>query len=124
MPNEILRINGNWKIEFISENTSYFGVITFLEGKIFGGDSGYYYFGHFLPLTHKTLGGQISIRRHTDGIKGIFGNQKQIELHLEGKFTDNTFEFMGITIFEPHIDIVIKGVRFYDFAENHRLKEE
>jgi len=101
-------LDGNWIIHFGVPSDYGNGVIAFQEGKIFGGDSSFYYFGKYSPLKNHKYKAEASVRRHSPG-PGIYPGRDNYELYLEGNVTNDAFDFIGVPDFAPSSQIIVMG---------------
>jgi hypothetical protein len=81
-------IDGLWTVEFTSTlNRSGKGVFVFNNGRVLGGDQGYYYSG-----TYRTAGtqieGRVNIVRFDPLSMSVFGNIDHFSLSFTGDFNE------------------------------------
>jgi hypothetical protein len=84
-------IDGLWTAEFGS-STGVFGggVVVFQNGKVMGGDAGYYYLGDY-RLTEGALVATIEISAFIKGFESVFNTVGQnLKLNLVGSIVDET----------------------------------
>ncbi len=81
-------IEGLWVVRFLApanpEMDLNGGVVVIESGKIFGGDSGYFYVGSLQPIDSGVWSSEVTINRHDPDIISIFGDTDVI--HLSGQF--------------------------------------
>jgi T3SS negative regulator,GrlR len=77
-------IEGLWVIKFLTPNDPETdlngGVVVVETGRIFGGDSGYFYIGSIEPASSGIWNAQVRINRHDPDIVSVFGDTDSIEL--------------------------------------------
>lgn len=86
-------IEGLWIVKFLTPNDPSMdlngGVVVVESGKIFGGDSGYFYIGSMEPSGSGNWNSELTITRHDPGIESVFGDVDQFKLfgsiRLEGE---------------------------------------
>lgn len=82
-------IEGLWVVRFIapgaSEGELNGGVVVIETGRVFGGDSGYYYVGELGQLHHGKWPLSLRVHRHDPQIESVFGDLEDFILigHLE-----------------------------------------
>jgi len=101
-------LNGSWKIKFETILGQGDGIVTFQGGKIFGGDSGFYYFGEYWHISSHEYKSLVYIYRYVPGFIGVFGESSEIEAQFEGTAYENKLKFNGISIVE-NIKISLTG---------------
>lgn len=91
-------INGLWSVDFhvlpsgTANNGS--GVVVFKDGKIYGGDSTYYYTGTY-QLNDKAFTAKVRIKHYSGLHNNIFGNVAEANVTLKGLADKNEFEASG-----------------------------
>ncbi|MBN1807413.1 MAG: hypothetical protein JW837_19355 [Sedimentisphaerales bacterium] len=84
-------LNGLWTIEFMSIANLYgTGVLVLNNGRLLGGDAGYYYSGEYKERGDK-IDGIATITRFEPNSISVFGNYGQLTLCFSGKVEDNYF---------------------------------
>ena len=74
-----------WTVEFGSSMESYgAGVLVFETGRIFGGDSSYYYLGTFL-VKNEIVEAEVEGTHYSGQAHSIFGFRHKFKLKLSGK---------------------------------------
>ncbi|MHC4509421.1 MAG: hypothetical protein ACYTAO_10765 [Planctomycetota bacterium] len=82
-------IDGLWTIEFISLDNLYgAGVLVLKDGRLLGGDAGYYYSGEYREKGEK-IQGVATITRFEPNSISVFGNYGQFTLCFSGKLEQN-----------------------------------
>lgn len=85
-----------WSIEFVSDRGNFgAGIVVFESGRVFGGDSSYYYIG-----SYSVKNGKVSIEataNHYSGeLNNIVGPVEKVTWNLEGDLTNqNSFDVHG-----------------------------
>lgn len=83
-------MEGFWTVEFGSSAGVYSGgVLLFKDGKIAGGDAGYYYVGTYRMTGPDTFSAILSVKPFIEDAKSIFKTKsKPFTLSLEGNVED------------------------------------
>lgn len=84
-----------WKVTFTSGNDAGCGVILFRDGKVFGGDSGYYYIGSYSLKDSVQFIATVKVKRHTNNVISIFGNVPEFVLKITGNIINAPISFTG-----------------------------
>ncbi len=90
-------IEALWSIEFIA-NTGDFGagVVVFESGRLFGGDSGYFYVGNY-RISAGILTAEVIVNHYSGPFNSVFGSLTKFTLSLSGQVNQNTFDVIGTT---------------------------
>ena len=84
--------NGLWTIDFISTMNRFgSGVLVVNEGKLLGGDNGFYYEGNY-NIEGDTIQGKVTVTRFNENIISIFGNIDNYSLSFRGQIKKDTME--------------------------------
>lgn len=111
---ELKAFNGLWIIEFISTlKREGKGVITLSNGRLSGGDSGYYYTGDYDINDGKIIGNIIAIK-HNPNWESVFGNIDSFKLSFFGEVNSDHFSAIGSVVGMPQYKISIIGKRKQD----------
>ncbi len=98
-----------WTVEFISNHQIFgSGVAVFDDGRIFGGDSRYYYLGNFQPKDDNFITAEIKGMHFAEQPYSIFGDRKEFFLSLSGKFNFPVMELGGYVIGDPQLTMVLR----------------
>jgi len=83
-------MEGFWTIEFGSSAGDYSGGVLFLkDGKIAGGDDGYYYLGSYEVKGDTALTATLHLKPFIKEARSAFNTtRKELTLHLEGSIKD------------------------------------
>lgn len=83
--------DGLWTIEFRSSNNFFgSGVLILTNGRLLGGDYGYYYSGSY-EINGEELRGKVSIIRFDPNSISVFGEVDNFSLDLKGTIKDYEF---------------------------------
>lgn len=78
-------IEGLWVVRFLGEGDPRMelngGVVVIETGKVYGGDSGYYYVGTLAEKGDQRWGMTLTVQRHDPQIESVFGDLDTINLH-------------------------------------------
>ncbi|MGD2075303.1 MAG: hypothetical protein PVI91_12325 [Gammaproteobacteria bacterium] len=104
-----------WSVEFLSnENRVAGGVVVFETGRVFGGDSNYYYLGTYETREGK-ITAQVTITNFTGITSLIFGEGlPEFSVQVEGTVSDGSFEVRGHLVENPDYEF---GIVFKRQAE-------
>ena len=84
--------NGLWTIEFISTMNRFgAGVLVLNNGRLLGGDNGYYYLGNY-EVKDNNVQGNVDIIRFNKNIISVFGDVDQFSLTFAGQIKPDSIE--------------------------------
>ena len=76
--------NGLYIADFKTPLDQSSGVVHFVDGKVYGGDSGMYYFGRYEVKGNK-IKIDLTVRQHNPVSQSVFGDIEEFDLSLDGK---------------------------------------
>ena len=103
-----------WSVEFVANTQMYGAGIVVLEtGRIFGGDSLYYYVGGYTidPIATDTVTVKIKIKHYNGPLSSIFGQLDNFNIELKGKYAQDTFDMNGHRVEDPTKLIALRLTR-------------
>lgn len=108
-------VEGLWTVEFMTQGNRYGrGVIVLNEGRILGGDNGYYYSGTYQVVENRIQATANIIRYSLQSIS-VFGSVDVIQLEFSGQIDDNQFSGSGNIAGDPTLQIRIVGKKKEDW---------
>jgi len=103
-------IEALWSVEFVAANgNSGGGVVIFESGRIFGGDSSYYYVGSY-QVNGSDISGKVRVNHYYGEVNNIFGDYKEVTLEFSGRIQAEQFIVEGIAK-EPNSNAKIRLTR-------------
>jgi hypothetical protein len=104
---------GLWMAEFGSSLGLYgTGVVVFTEERLLGGDSGYYYSGHYQLLDYKNFTAQVEINQYNASYESVFGSSLITgTLVIEGVLTNDIVLATGTLASSPAVALGVKLTR-------------
>jgi hypothetical protein len=109
--------SGLFAVEFIANNNQFgTGVAVVANGAVNGGDSGYYYQGHF-DYYENEIKAAIEVRHHSGPANSVMGPLNNFALVLTGQFTEDNFVATGGIPNIPGLKITIRGRKLADLSE-------
>ncbi len=104
--------NGLWTIDFISTiNLIGSGVLIMNQGRLLGGDQGFYYSGSYNRTPTNEFSAQIKVTRFKSDHISVFGNLGQFTLNLQGTLHDRSFVGVASVKEQPSQKIRIEGIK-------------
>ena len=76
-------VEGFWIVQYEGMQGNGGGVALFIKGKVFGGDTGYYYLGTYQSIG-STLKAQITVHNFIPNMPSVVGITGDFELSIEG----------------------------------------
>lgn len=103
-----------WSVEFVSNMQGFgAGVAVFETGRIFGGDSQYYYVGAYRQKDG-VLSAELEVTHYAGEPSSVFGPAKKFHLKVSGKPAQPTMEVRGHVVENPNLQIYIRLTRRAD----------
>ena len=105
-------VEGLWAIDFVTNINTWGGGVLVLtpEGRILGGDMGYYYIGKY-DIHDDKISGTIDIIQFNPQCVSVFGDVSNFELQFEGSLDSkrNSFDATAESSQFPGGKLVISG---------------
>lgn len=100
-----------WTFEFIS-NANVFGtgVVVLESGRIFGGDSQYYFLGSYV-IEHGQITAEIESTHYGGVAYSAFGPAHHLNLRISGPLTEPVAELKGNLLEAPEKQIMVRLTR-------------
>jgi len=106
--------DGLWTVEFSSALNRYGrGVIVIVNGRILGGDDGYYYTGS-CTINDNSINATITVIKYDQNSISVFGNINHFELILNGEINENSFDAIGTIADNPQAQLRVIGTKKED----------
>lgn len=97
-----------WTVEFLSNlGATGAGVVVFETGRVFGGDTQYYYLGDY-KIEGETVSGEAEITHYGDQPYSVFGPMKKFRIKVSGKLSVPVMELKGHLVDNPSMKIVMR----------------
>ena len=97
-----------WSVEFVSNVQGVgAGVAVFETGRIFGGDSNYFYLGEYRAKDGQ-IGAEIAVTHYAGPPSSVFGTLKRFNLKLTGNDTYPVMEVRGNVVENSALQIGIR----------------
>jgi len=90
-----MTIEALWAVNFSTPFDSGSGIVVFETGRIFGGDSFYYYLGDY-AIPGSNVRGKVDVIHHSGPPLNIFGPIERLTLQYEGQMTGDTMQAIGV----------------------------
>lgn len=97
-----------WSVEFVSNVQSFGAGVAVLEtGRVFGGDSQYYYLGSF-KVVNGVLHADLEVTHYFGPPSSIFGPLKKFDLKVSGEPRSPVMDLRGNLVQDPQLKILIR----------------
>ena len=100
-------VEGFWIVQFEGVQGNGGGVVFFLKGRIFGGDSGFVYTGTY-KTDEKTMTVRVRVRNFLPEVQSVFGVPGDYELNVSGNVAGKTIEGKAALVDQGPMGIVVK----------------
>ena len=87
-------VEGFWIVQYEGMQGNGGGVVVFTKGKVFGGDTGYYYLGSYESRAN-SLRAQVAVRNFIASVPSVVGITGDFELSIEGTVEGDTIKATG-----------------------------
>src|ERR1700730_4095170 len=110
-----MTIEALWAVNFASPfGTAGSGVVVFETGRIFGGDSMYYYIGDY-TINGRDVAGSVEVIHYSGQPLNIFGSIQRMTLNYQGQFTGgNQMQAVGLDPNNPQRRVTMNFQRLAD----------
>lgn len=97
-----------WTAEFETNMGTFGGgVVVFETGRIFGGDSLYYYLGK-AEVKNEIVEAEVEVTNHSGPPRSVFGPLEKFHLKLSGRLQRPVMELKGYLVENPSMGIVVR----------------
>jgi len=104
-----MSVEALWTLEFANHAGYGGGVVIFESGRIFGGDTSFYWTGTY-SIKDGAITGKIDVNRHSPVMQSLLGRDSY-SLELAGQLNDQEMELNGSILGEensPHLVAILK----------------
>jgi hypothetical protein len=109
-----MTIEALWAVNFSTPlGVAGSGVVVFETGRIFGGDSLYYYIGDYV-VNGNTARGKVEVIHYSGPPSNIFGPIERVILEYEGQIDGDTMQATGIDQTNPQRQVRMQFRRLAD----------
>jgi hypothetical protein len=106
-------IDGLWTLEFSAPRLSGAGVAVFADGRVLGGDGGYYYAGDY-KVNGDGIEATIDVVRFERNSISVFGDIPRFQLVVSGNVEGSELRAKGHMVQLPDLHIQIHGRKKVD----------
>jgi hypothetical protein len=89
-----IMVDGFWIVQYEGMQGNGGGVVVFTKGKVFGGDTGYYYLGSYEGNGH-SMKARVAVRNFIASVPSVVGITGDFELSIEGTVEGDTIRATG-----------------------------
>jgi len=109
-------VDGLWTVEFIVPQGNRYGrgIVTLKDGRLLGGDFGYYYTGSY-SIIGTRINARARVIKYDPNSVAVFGNIGAYELEFSGEIDDYQLEGVGNIVGVPNTHIRIVGRKKEDW---------
>jgi hypothetical protein len=105
---EVNMLEALWSVGFITVQGLYGArVVIFETGRVFGGDSYFYWVGSY-RVKDGTITGEVDVSRHMEGVPFIFPGLDGGRVRFSGPITSPTMRLTGSLASDPTQQIVVQ----------------
>jgi hypothetical protein len=96
-------IDGFWTVHFEAGGNRGAGVVVLMNGKVFGGDSGFTYIGSY-SVTGDTMAGEVKAQNFEPTVPSVLG-LSSYSLTLRGRVTGDSISGQATTPARPSVTL-------------------
>lgn len=100
-------VQGFWIVQFEGVAGNGGGVVMFLNGQVYGGDSGFVYTGKY-HTDETQITARVLVRNFLPEIPSVFGIPGDYELDVKGTVADKTIKGTASLVAQAAVGIVVK----------------
>jgi hypothetical protein len=100
-------VEGFWIVQYEGVQGNGGGVVFFIKGRVFGGDSGFVYTGTY-QTDEKTITGSIKVHNFLPEVLSVFGIPGDYDLSLRGNVAGNIIKGKASLVGQEAMGIVVK----------------
>ncbi len=117
-------LSGLWTIE-LSTNTGDMpgGVFIFQKGRIYGGNSGFFYLGNYIT-EGDVISAKVEVVNSSSASNPVFGSLKNSTLILSGRIQAPDMELTGRLSAKPALKIFVNCMKQADICEPAKTERE
>ena len=108
-------INGLWIVQFHGPQGNGGGVVVLIDGRVYGGDSGFSYVGSY-ELKAASFRGKVSVKNFDPAIANVLGVVGDFELLLEGTVQGLSISGTAALASAPNARIVVRLTKRSDLV--------
>ena len=109
-------VEGFWIVQYEGMKGNGGGVVVFIKGKIFGGDTGYTYTGSY-QFDKNSLKANVMVRNFLADIPSVLGVVGDFELNIAGKMEGNVIRATGAVPNVQAVGIALKLTKRAELPE-------
>ena len=102
-----MALDGLWTAQFTGKEVAGSGVVVFSNGKLFGGETGFYYIGTY-ESDGKVVKARVMIRNFDPALPSGFGIPGDYEMDVSGVFQDDKITGTAIIANQPQHSLGIR----------------
>jgi hypothetical protein len=100
-------IEGFWILQIETPRFTSGGVTVFINGKIFGGDSGFTWVGTY-AMNDRLLKGRVRVHNFDPAIPSVVGIPGDYDMHFSGTVQENTITGTAMVANQPQHSLPIR----------------
>ena len=100
-------VEGFWIVQYEGMKGNGGGVVMFIKGKVFGGDTGYTYIGSYRTQGN-SVKAEVAVRNFLPDIPSVLGVVGDFELNIEGKLEGDIIKGTGSLANSQAVGIALK----------------
>ena len=109
-----MTIDGFWVVEFKSQQVSGSGVAIFSDGKMYGGETGFYYLGSYV-VDEGILKARVSIRNFDPSLPIGFGIAGDFDMDVSAMWRGDEIKGTAVISNHPEYSLGIRMLKKADF---------
>ncbi len=103
-------VEGFWIVQYEGMKGNGGGVVMFIKGKVFGGDTGYTYMGSY-QAQGNAVKARVTVNNFLPDVPSVLGVVGDFELNIDGKLEGDVIRGTGSLVNSQAVGIALKLTR-------------
>jgi hypothetical protein len=106
-------LEGLWIVQYVGIAGDGGGAVTFVNGKVLGGDTGYTYVGTY-TVQNNNVTARVRVSNFLPQVPNVLGIQGNFDLEIRAQLEDKVMQGNALLVGQPGAGIVVKLTKVTD----------